>query len=146
LTGFTDAERSYLSQQRLGRLATVDAAGQPHVVPVGVRFDAGDGTLAIGAADLPGRGQRRHYLRNIETDPRVAVVIDDLASLDPFHPRGVSIRGRAEIVGTGGERLGPGFGPLWVRVTPVWISSWGIESGPYDPPHTRSLSVEPLAG
>lgn len=141
MTAFTDAETSYLAQQRLGRLATVDAAGQPHVVPIAVRFED-DGTIAIGAANLPGRGQRRHYLRNVEANPRVALVIDDLASVDPFSPRGVSIRGRAEIVPTGGERLGPGFGPIWLRITPTWISSWGIEGGPYDPPHTRSVPAE----
>ena len=32
---FSDAELAYLAQGRLGRLATIDAAGMPHVVPLG---------------------------------------------------------------------------------------------------------------
>ncbi len=37
---FNDEERVYLSGQRLGRLATADSRGRPHVVPTGFRFDA----------------------------------------------------------------------------------------------------------
>lgn len=140
MSAFTDAETTYLSTPRLGRLATVTADGHPHVVPVGFRLDTDEGTIEIGANNLPDRGQKRGYLRNIAGNPKVAVVIDDVASLDPWAPRGVSIRGHAEIVPTGGEHLGPQFGPIWVRVTPTWISSWGIESGPYDPPHTRTVT------
>ena len=32
---FSDAELTYLAQGKLGRLATIDAAGMPHVVPLG---------------------------------------------------------------------------------------------------------------
>lgn len=139
MSGFTDAETSYLSSQRIGRLATVTPAGRPHVVPAGFHFNADDGTIDIGANNLPDRGQKRGYRRNIEGDPWVAIVVDDIASTNPWTPRGVSIRGRAEIHATGGERLGPGFGPIWVRIIPTWISSWGIDAGPYDPPHTRTV-------
>jgi pyridoxamine 5'-phosphate oxidase family protein len=33
---FTDSELEYLAGQRLGRIATVGADGQPHVVPTSV--------------------------------------------------------------------------------------------------------------
>ena len=36
---FTPAELAYLSEQRLGRLATTNQGGQPHVVPVGFRHN-----------------------------------------------------------------------------------------------------------
>ena len=39
MSAFTDAEISYLKIQRLGRLATVGPDGQPHVVPVGFRYN-----------------------------------------------------------------------------------------------------------
>lgn len=45
---FTPAELTYLSEQRLGRLATLDAAGAPHVVPVSFRYNAELGTIDIG--------------------------------------------------------------------------------------------------
>ncbi len=31
---FSDAELSYLASGKLGRLATIDAAGMPHIVPL----------------------------------------------------------------------------------------------------------------
>ena len=34
---FTKKEIEYLGEQRLGRLATVDREGRPHVVPVAFR-------------------------------------------------------------------------------------------------------------
>jgi pyridoxamine 5'-phosphate oxidase family protein len=36
---FTEDEVAYLKSQPLARLATVDADGQPDVVPVGFEFD-----------------------------------------------------------------------------------------------------------
>lgn len=36
---FTEKEVALLKSQRLGRMATVSAAGKRHVVPVGFRFD-----------------------------------------------------------------------------------------------------------
>ena len=38
MSAFTDKEIEYLDEQRLGRLATVDAEGRPHVVPVAFRY------------------------------------------------------------------------------------------------------------
>ena len=36
---FTDKELDYLNGQRLGRIATVGADGQPHVVPTSFRYN-----------------------------------------------------------------------------------------------------------
>ncbi len=44
---FTDQEVAFLQSQRLGRLATVNAAGEPHVVPVTYRYNAELDTLDI---------------------------------------------------------------------------------------------------
>ena len=52
MTPFTDQERAYLAEPRLGRLATVDAQGRPHVVPTGFRFDPAAGVIDIGGHDL----------------------------------------------------------------------------------------------
>jgi pyridoxamine 5'-phosphate oxidase family protein len=139
MSAFSAAEAAYLAGQRLGRLATVTEGGRPHVVPTGFRFDAEPGLFKIGAHNLPGRGQNRRYRDHIEGNPWIAFVIDDVATVEPWHPRGVSIRGRADVQETGGEKLGNGFGPLWVLITPTWISSWGIENRPYDPPISRSV-------
>jgi pyridoxamine 5'-phosphate oxidase family protein len=67
---FTDKELAFPREQRIGRLATVDAAGQPHVVPTGFHVDAEQGAIEIGAHNLAGRGQARRYRRNLQVHPR----------------------------------------------------------------------------
>ena len=46
------------------------------------------------------------------------------ASTDPWRSRAIEIRGRAQTVTEGGERLGPGFGPDWIRITPIRVLAW----------------------
>ena len=113
---FTDAELAYLlGERRLGRLATADAAGQPHVVPVGWSYNA-----ELGTVDVSGRrfASTRKY-RNAQANPRAAFVVDDL--LPPWRPRCVTVQGLAETVeaSPGGEAL--------IRIHPRTIVSWGLE-------------------
>src|SRR5215212_8816905 len=49
---FTEKEIEYFGEQRLGRLATVDEEGKPHVVPVAFRYNAKLGTLDIGGRNF----------------------------------------------------------------------------------------------
>ncbi len=134
---FTDTEVEYLNGQRLGRLATVTAENHAHVVPTGFRLSDDGTAIEVGGHNLAAR--RPLYLRNIETNPWVAYVIDDLASTNPWTPRGVTVRGRAEIRADGGERLGPGFDSTLIVITPTQITSWGIESAAFGPPHSRRI-------
>src|SRR5579864_3482118 len=101
---FTADEIAYLSSQRLGRLATA-ADGQPHVVPVGFRYNPELDTIDIGGH---GFAQSKKF-RDVQKNPRVAFVVDDLASIDPWRPRGIEIRGVAEIVREGGKGVMPFF-------------------------------------
>ena len=135
---FTEKEIEYLSGQRLGRLATVTAAGRAHVVPTGFRLNDERTAIEVGGHNLSGR--RPLYLRNIEANPWVAYVVDDLASVDPWTPRGVTIRGRAEIHAEGGERLGRGFDAMLITITPSSITSWGIDAAAFGPPNSRTVS------
>ena len=88
---FTAEEVAYIRSQRLARVATVAADGQPDVVPVGFEFD---GThFYIGGFD-PANTRRT---RNIQSgNEKVALVIDDLASADPWSPRFLRVYGTAE--------------------------------------------------
>jgi pyridoxamine 5'-phosphate oxidase family protein len=113
---FTDAELRYLSEPapgRLARLATVGRDGTPHVVPVGWRYSAEHDAIEIGGFDLP----RTKKFRDVERTGRAAVVIDELASVDPWRPRGIEVRGRAEAV-TEPRAV--------IRVRPERIVSWGL--------------------
>lgn len=115
---FNDQERAYLSDFRLARLATVDEQGRPHVVPTGFSFNRDDGTITVGGRDM----ERTRKFRNAQANPHVAIVIDDLASTDPWRPRAVEIRGTAEAV----PADGPGSGArLWI--TPTHVHSWGLD-------------------
>ena len=130
---FTDPERAYLAEARLGRLATVSPDGQPHVVPTGFRFDPAAGVIDIGGHALASTKK----FRDARVNPRVAFVVDDLASTDPWRPRAIEVRGRAQIFTEGGERLGPGYGPAWIRIIPNRVVAWGLDPGPSAPPTSR---------
>lgn len=134
---FTEKEIEYLAGQRLGRLASVTPGGRAHVVPTGFRLSAERTAIEIGGHKLTHR--RPLYLRNIEANPWVAFVVDDLASVNPWVPRGVTIRGRAEIHPRGGEELGPGFDPMLIRITPARITSWGIEASAFRAAQSRKV-------
>lgn len=59
MTAFTNEEMEYMAEQRLGRLATVDPAGRPHVVPVTFRYNPELGTIDIGGHDFAKRKKWR---------------------------------------------------------------------------------------
>jgi pyridoxamine 5'-phosphate oxidase family protein len=112
---FTDAERAYLSGQRLARLATASEDGEPDVSAVGFSVDGE--TIVSGGLDLTRTVRYRHLRRN----PRATLVVDDLAGVDPWQPRGIKVRGRAYLEDDGGKPR--------VRIHPETIWSWGINRG-----------------
>jgi pyridoxamine 5'-phosphate oxidase family protein len=114
MTTFTKNQRAYLSGLRLARLATVGLHGQPHVVPTSFRFKEADGTLDLGGHAM----ESTRKFRDAQANPSVALVIDDIASTNPWHVRGIEIRGRAGAFAEGGRGIQPGFGDAWMRVVP----------------------------
>jgi pyridoxamine 5'-phosphate oxidase family protein len=120
---FSAAEITYLESQRLARLATAGRDCQPHVVPLAFRYNPETDTIDVGGHDFA----RRKKYRDVQHNPRVAIVIDDLASIDPWRPRMIEVRGEAEILPTGGETVGRGFDPPMFRIRPKRIISIGIE-------------------
>ena len=136
MSAFTDGEVQYLKSQRLGRLATVGADGQPHVVPVGYKYDPERDLIQIGGHS--GFAKRKKY-RDVTQNPRVAFVIDDVASMNPWAVRGVEIRGRAQISTTGGAALGAGFDPEMMSIRPERIVSWGINAKDFTDVRGRSV-------
>jgi len=119
---FQDEEIEYLESQLLGRLATVGPDGQPHVVPVSFRYNAQLDTIDIGGHDFA----RHKKYQDVQRNPRVAFLVDDMISVNPWRPRGIEVRGEAEVLRSGGEALGPGFAPDMFRIHPQRIVSWGI--------------------
>jgi pyridoxamine 5'-phosphate oxidase family protein len=122
---FTDAQLAYLATQRLGRLATVDRQGAPQNNPVSFRYNPDTGTIDIGGHAM---GASRKF-RNIAANPNVALVIDDIASWQPWKVRCVEIRGHAETL-TGQNPPVPGFSPEIIRIHPDRILSFGLGDTP----------------
>jgi pyridoxamine 5'-phosphate oxidase family protein len=112
-TFFTDAERRYLSDFRLGRIATVGRDGTPHVAPVGWSYDAEHDVIEVGGRNFA-RSKKYH---DVQRSGRVAIVIDDLASVDPWRPRGIEVRGSAEDLDD----------PPRIRIHPERIVSWRLD-------------------
>ncbi|MFE3451605.1 PPOX class F420-dependent oxidoreductase [Nonomuraea sp. NPDC059194] len=121
---FTEEELAYLRSQPLARLATVSADGQPDVVPVAFEFD---GThFWIGGSGETVTGTRK--FRNVGAGAhRVALVVDDLVSVEPFIARGIRIYGRAEGPVERVGMIGPG---IFLRVTPTLSWSWNMAGEP----------------
>ena len=114
---FTDLEREYLADgMKLARIATVGEDGTPHVVPVGWWVDPLLGVIEVRGRDLTATKK----FRDVAARGRAAIVIDDLASTDPWRPRGIEVRGRAQAL----EEDRP-----VIRIHPERIVSWGIEPG-----------------
>lgn len=120
---FTPEEVAFLQSQRLGRIATVGPDGQPHVVPVAFRYNPDTETIDVG-----GRGgfAKRKKWRDVTHQARVAMVFDDVLVGPPRQVRGVEVRGRAEILMSGGETIVPGFDPEMFRIKPSRVVSWGV--------------------
>lgn len=120
---FTAEEIAYLSSQGTGRLATVDTDGQPDVVPVAVEFDGTVFWIGGGATVVTTR-----KFRNIAAgNHRVALVIDDIPSFDPFIARGIRIFGDAEQPFDRVGMVGPG---TYLRITPTISWSWNLAGTP----------------
>jgi pyridoxamine 5'-phosphate oxidase family protein len=113
MSAFTPRELAYLQgERRLARIATVGRDSTPHVAPVGWSYNAEEDTIDVGGHSLE---QTKKY-RDIRAAGRAAIVIDDLASTDPWRPRGIEIRGRADALE-----------PALIRIHPERIVSWGID-------------------
>jgi PPOX class probable F420-dependent enzyme len=96
MSSFTPAERAFIDRHRVARLATSDLHGVPHVIPI-VCACVEDAVYFI-VDDKPKQthtGLKR--LRNIEQNPRVALLIDDYDE-DWASLAYLLIHGRAAIV------------------------------------------------
>ena len=118
----TDIERAYLRDQPLGRLATVDVSGAPQNSPVGVFLDEQSGDIVIGGHAM---GATRKF-RNVQSNPHVAVVVDDLLSTDPWTVRGLEVRGTALALSDIDPPV-PFMSREIIRITPTWVASWGLD-------------------
>lgn len=112
MSAFTTAELEYLKSQPLMRFATASSSGRPDVAPVVFEVDGSD--IVTAGFDVT----HTVRYRNVQKNPRASVVVDDLASMNPWSPRGIKVIGSVAIEDAGGS---PRF-----RIRPEVIVSWGI--------------------
>ncbi len=114
---FTKKETDYIKSQHLARIGTASKKGDPDVATVSFDFDGEN--FFVSGRDLT---NTRKY-RNVMENPKASFVIDDLASLNPWHPRNLKVRGTADLVDHNGY-MGPG---KYIRIKPDHKMSFGLE-------------------
>jgi pyridoxamine 5'-phosphate oxidase family protein len=121
---FTDEEMVYLRSQPIARLATLGSDEQPDVVPLAFEFD---GTFFwVGGSGRTVLDTRK--FRNVRAgNQRVALVVDDMISFDPFIVRSIRVYGRAEAPFERVGMVGPG---IYMRITPTISWSWNMAGEP----------------
>lgn len=136
---FSGKEVEYIKSQSIARIATAaevegglinkpeDSSSkivQPDVVPVGFHFDGE--YIYIGGFDMLRSTKYKNVLRNSS----IALVIDDLRSIEPWQPRGIRIYGDAEIIkrqGASLEKNGHFETVYSIKITLRKKWSWGID-------------------
>jgi pyridoxamine 5'-phosphate oxidase family protein len=119
---FTELELEYLRSQRLGRLATVQPNGAVQNSPVGFGFNEELQTIDIGGRNMAASQK----FRNVAAGSKVAFVVDDVPSVDPWTVRCLEIRGDAEALTDPGDGTANLAGPI-IRVHPRKIISFGVD-------------------
>jgi nitroimidazol reductase NimA-like FMN-containing flavoprotein (pyridoxamine 5'-phosphate oxidase superfamily) len=132
----TKAVEEFIRRERVCRVATADAEGRPHVVPVCHVLERG--RIYFGSGKDAGKVQ------NLSANPRIAVAVD--AYTDAWnHLRGVMVRGRTRLIARGPEfrrfraalyakyqqyktdsALGESDSRI-VEVTPEHVFHWGFD-------------------
>ena len=123
----------------MGRLATVDAGGAPHVVPI--CFALLDGRIYSVVDEKPKRTTRLQRLRNLEANPRAALLIDRYSD-DWSQLAWVMVRGLAEVIEAGEEHaaaiaalrakyrqyraMALDDRPV-IRLSPERVNAWGLD-------------------
>ena len=97
-----ERERAFLLGRRIARLASADARGEPHVVPVCFALDGE--TVYVSVDEKPKRdaGRPLKRIRNLLENPAVSLVADHYEE-DWRRLGWVMLRGRAEILYRGEE-------------------------------------------
>ena len=117
---FSPAEIAYLTgERRLGRLASIQPDGMPHLVPLGWSYNP-----ELGTIDISGRNfAATRKFHNTQHNPQVAFLVDDV--VPPWQPRAVMVQGRAETIpASPGGKNDPT--EAMIRITPTRIISWGL--------------------
>lgn len=129
---FKPHEISYMRAADLARLATIAPDGTLQNSPVGFTYNEQLGTIDVLGYNM----SRSRKFRNLASNNTVALVIDDIASRDPWRVRCLEIRGtakQAERATAAAEPNGDAIDMAIIRITPQRIISFGIDDTQTEP-------------
>ena len=138
-----DPIRAKLKKARVARLATLDARGRPHIVPVCFAFSGSVFYTAVDRKPKRVAPSRLARLRHIEAAPHVALLIDEYSE-DWAELWYILVQGQAKLIAISAHeerarairRLTAKYpqyaagmlaadAPI-IRITPETIISWGL--------------------
>jgi len=139
-TTLTEAEVAFVSRQRVARLATADANGSPHVVPVCYAFDGACFYTPLDEKPKRVAESKLRRVRNIEARHEASLLIDRYD--DDWSRLGyVLVHGRADLLDPGDQTHSRALALLRERypqyrtmaletrpvivITPDRVTSWG---------------------
>jgi pyridoxamine 5'-phosphate oxidase family protein len=119
---FSDAEVRFLSRQSRGHLATLGPHRVPQVKPLGFTYNP-----ALQTIDLTGfnMGASAKY-RNVQANPNVAFVVDEVTGEGMEGVHFLEIRGVAETT-VGTHDLQGHLAPEIIRIHPRRIISFNVD-------------------
>jgi PPOX class probable F420-dependent enzyme len=155
---FDPGERTYLEAARVARLATADAEGRPHAVPVCFAFVGDHIVTPIDEkpkAVSPGKLRRS---RDVDANPRVALVADHYTE-DWSRLGWVQVRGTATLLSSGESGHPAAVTALRekydqyadhtleerpiIRISPGSVRSWGVLEPPDETGDRREAGGAP---
>ena len=134
---FTAAEVRFLARQPRGHLATIGPSGSPQVKPLGFSYNATLGTIDITGFNM---GHSAKY-RNVEANPHVSFVVDELTEPTMEGAHFLEIRGVAETAVGAHDPKGH-LAPEIIRIRPRRIVSFNVDP---DHPGFEARDVAPTA-
>lgn len=151
-------QTAFLVRQRVARLATADAGGRPHAIPVCFAYRTGAVYIALDEKPKDVPPDRLKRVRNILENPHVTLVADRYAE-DWGSLAFVMLRGRAELLEHGAEEHGVAvrllrgkyhqYERMKIEENPVIVvrvenvASWGALDGP---PSTEPRTLDAIRG
>jgi pyridoxamine 5'-phosphate oxidase family protein len=130
----TEVELKFLNRQQRGHLSTIGPDGAPQVKPLGFSYNDALGTIDITGFNM---GRSAKY-RNIQLNPRVAFVVDEVTEPTMEGSHFLEIRGIAEAA----TRTPDGhLAAEIIRIHPQRVLAWNVD--PETPGlQTRDLSTD----
>jgi pyridoxamine 5'-phosphate oxidase family protein len=119
---FSDAEVRFLARHPRGHLSTLGPNGTPQVKPLGLIYNPSLGTIDITGFNMAGSAK----YRNLQANPNVAFVVDEVTeqSMDGAHF--LEIRGVAETAVATEDPQGH-LAPEIIKIHPRRIVSFSVD-------------------